>query len=178
MVLLATSLDNVLPTIVSRCQVVNFGLAPIEAIAEALTLRRGVAPDVALDAAFRSQGRFGRAFELAGEAAPAPVVPELPASGEVLAWSDALAARPEPEQKAALDELLTLMRDAALASSGAEQAPLRHAERARAIAPYADVTGWLHRARRVEEAREKLERHANARLVFDELARALVLDGN
>jgi DNA polymerase-3 subunit delta' len=178
LVLLATSLDAVLPTIVSRCQVVTFGLAPIASIAEALTLRRGVAPESALDAAFRSQGRFGRAFDLALATEPAVAVPELPHDGEVLAWSDALAARPEAEQKAALDELLTLMRDAALASTGAERAPLRHEAGARAIAPQADTAVWLKRARKVEEAREKLERHANARLVFDELARALAGDAN
>lgn len=176
LVLLATSLDTVLPTLVSRCQVLQFGLMPVEAIAEALTLRRGVEAETAMAIAFQSQGRLGRAFTLAEAGAAPAQAPVLPGPGDVLAWSDAMAARPEPEQKAALDELLTLLRDAALVASGAPEQPLRHAERARAIAPTGSVTTWLARARQVEAARERLERHANARLVFDDLARALAGD--
>jgi DNA polymerase-3 subunit delta' len=184
LVLLATSLETVLPTLISRCQVVPFGLMPVEAIAEALTLRRGVDPASAMAIAFQSQGRIGRAFSLAeqmgptesGAGAPPVEAPALPGARDALAWSDAMAAKPEPEQKAALDELLTLLRDTALVATGAEDQPLRHGERARALAPSESVRTWLDRARRVEEARERLERHANAKLVFDDLARALAGD--
>ncbi|HEY9724058.1 MAG TPA: hypothetical protein V6D47_18795, partial [Oscillatoriaceae cyanobacterium] len=59
LVLLARSLESVLPTIASRCQIVPFGLAPEGAILE--TLRRHVPlPDDALSViARRSQGRMG-----------------------------------------------------------------------------------------------------------------------
>jgi hypothetical protein len=88
-----------------------------------------------------------------------------------------MAARAEPEQKAALDELLTLLRDAALVASGAgPQTPLRYPAEAHALADTAPVAAWLDRAKQVEEARGRLERHGNARLVFDELARSLAGD--
>lgn len=176
MVLLASSLDQVLPTLVSRCQVVPFGLMPTEAIAEALRLRLGLDLEVALTTAFRAQGRIGRAFELAGAPlAPTPA-PTLPGPGEALSWSDSMAARPDAEQRATLDDLLALMRDVVIAATGAGNQPLRYAERAYALAETAHVDSWLARARKVEEARERLDRHANAKLVFDDLARALAGD--
>jgi DNA polymerase-3 subunit delta' len=177
MVLLASSLDAVLPTILSRCQVVPFGLMSVEAIAEAVRLRRGLSEDAAMAVAFESQGRLGRALSLADAEPATGAAPTLPRAGQALAWSDAMAAKAEPEQKAALDELLTLLRDAALVAAGAgSRQPLRYPAEAHALADTAPVTAWLDRAHQVEEARARLERHGNARLVFDALARSLAGD--
>jgi DNA polymerase-3 subunit delta' len=174
MVLLASSLDAVLPTILSRCQVVPFGLMAVPEIAEALRLRRSLGEEAAMAIAFQSQGRLGHAMTLADAEPVTGQPPELPRAGQALAWSDLMAAKAEPEQKAALDELLTLLRDAALVASGAGAGqPLRYPAQAHALADSAPVSAWLERAKQVEEARARLERHGNARLVFDYLARSL-----
>ena len=64
-ILTTPSTGNVLPTIVSRCQVVHFGLLPAEDIENALTTRFGVAPAQARFLAAYSEGRLGRAVSLA-----------------------------------------------------------------------------------------------------------------
>ena len=63
--LTAASTGGVMPTIVSRCQVVHFGLLPAEAVENALQTRFGVAPAQARFLAAYSEGRLGRAVFLA-----------------------------------------------------------------------------------------------------------------
>jgi DNA polymerase-3 subunit delta' len=55
----------VLPTILSRCQMVRFRQAPIEVIARAMEQRKGLPPVEAHIAAAYSQGAPGRAFRFA-----------------------------------------------------------------------------------------------------------------
>ena len=63
--LTAASTGGVMPTIVSRCQVVHFGLLPADDIEHALMTRFGVAPAQARFLAAYSEGRLGRAVSLA-----------------------------------------------------------------------------------------------------------------
>ena len=63
--LTAASLGGVMPTIVSRCQVVHFGLLPAQDIEAALQTRFAVAPAQARFLAAYSEGRLGRAVSLA-----------------------------------------------------------------------------------------------------------------
>ena len=62
--LTATSIGGVMPTIVSRCQVVHFGLLPAADIESALQTRFGVAPAQARFLSAYSEGRLGRAVSL------------------------------------------------------------------------------------------------------------------
>lgn len=98
-ILTASSLSAVLPTIVSRCQVVNFGLLPVSVIEEALQTRFGVAPALARFLAAYCEGRLGRAVALA--ASP----PLLEARERLLALACELAAAP-PIQSFKLGEEL------------------------------------------------------------------------
>jgi DNA polymerase-3 subunit delta' len=63
--LTATSIGGVMPTIVSRCQVVHFGLLPAAEIESALQTRFGVVPAQARFLSAYSEGRLGRAVSLA-----------------------------------------------------------------------------------------------------------------
>ena len=63
--LTAASTGGVMPTIVSRCQVVHFGLLPAGEIEDALHTRFGVAPAQARFLSAYSEGRLGRAVALA-----------------------------------------------------------------------------------------------------------------
>src|SRR3954453_13972910 len=63
----STHPDDISVTIRSRCRVVPLRQPPAEAVAEVLTRRDGIAPDVAAWAAAASQGHVGRAKRLAGD---------------------------------------------------------------------------------------------------------------
>ena len=63
--LTAASTGGVMPTIVSRCQVVHFGLLPVEMIENTLQTQYEVAPAQARFLAAYSEGRLGRAVALA-----------------------------------------------------------------------------------------------------------------
>ncbi|MDE2860246.1 MAG: DNA polymerase III subunit delta' [Chloroflexota bacterium] len=63
LLLLTTQADAILPTIRSRCQLVELGRLPVEAIAEELTRSRGVAQDEAESLARLSGGSIGWAME-------------------------------------------------------------------------------------------------------------------
>jgi DNA polymerase-3 subunit delta' len=66
-ILLTEKLHTVLPTIVSRCQIVRFGALPLEQIREALSGEFGIAAgEEEVDSALESaMGSLGRALELA-----------------------------------------------------------------------------------------------------------------
>src|SRR5690606_28283641 len=64
LILLATDLEGLLPTIRSRCQEVALRPFPIPALAAALEERAALPPDEALNLARLARGRFGLAMQL------------------------------------------------------------------------------------------------------------------
>ncbi|MCT9091772.1 DNA polymerase III subunit delta' [Streptomyces sp. ASQP_92] len=67
--LCAPSLEDVLPTIKSRCRHLTLRTPPVEAVADVLIRRDGVEPEVAYAAARATQGHIGRARRLATDSA-------------------------------------------------------------------------------------------------------------
>ncbi|MCJ0874040.1 DNA polymerase III subunit delta' [Streptomyces sp. AP-93] len=67
--LCAPSLEDVLPTIRSRCRHLSLRTPPVSAVAEVLVRRDGIEPDVAQAAARATQGHIGRARRLATDGA-------------------------------------------------------------------------------------------------------------
>ncbi|MEU6992990.1 DNA polymerase III subunit delta' [Streptomyces sp. NPDC046465] len=63
--LCAPSLEDVLPTIRSRCRHLTLRTPPVHAVADVLVRRDGIEPDVAAAAARATQGHIGRARRLA-----------------------------------------------------------------------------------------------------------------
>ncbi|WP_405600487.1 DNA polymerase III subunit delta' [Streptomyces sp. NBC_01410] len=63
--LCAPSIEDVLPTIRSRCRHLTLRTPPVEAVADVLIRRDGIEPDVAMSAARTTQGHIGRARRLA-----------------------------------------------------------------------------------------------------------------
>jgi hypothetical protein len=178
LILLARDLENVLPTLVSRCQVVPFGLTPPEAIEAHLKGKLALDATRARLIAHQAEGRLGKAITLATEPpVPAPPI-EFPAAPgmEAVAWADRLAGLPGAEQQAYLQAMLTWLRDAAwLAAGGSAARVVRTDDLARLQGAAAHPPErWVAMAEAVEAARDQLERHANARLVLDHLARVLV----
>ncbi|MFF0683875.1 DNA polymerase III subunit delta' [Streptomyces tendae] len=67
--LCAPSVEDVLPTIRSRCRHLNLRTPSVEAVADMLVRREGIEPDVATAAARATQGHIGRARRLATDKA-------------------------------------------------------------------------------------------------------------
>ncbi|MCX4692528.1 DNA polymerase III subunit delta' [Streptomyces sp. NBC_01408] len=67
--LCAPSLEDVLPTIRSRCRHLTLRTPPVEAVADVLVRRDGIEPAVAAAAARATQGHIGRARRLATDEA-------------------------------------------------------------------------------------------------------------
>ncbi|MET7618407.1 DNA polymerase III subunit delta' [Streptomyces sp. NPDC005408] len=63
--LCAPSIEDVLPTIRSRCRHLVLRTPPVAAVADVLVRRDGIEPDVAMSAARATQGHIGRARRLA-----------------------------------------------------------------------------------------------------------------
>ncbi|TPQ20910.1 DNA polymerase III subunit delta' [Streptomyces sporangiiformans] len=66
--LCAPSIEDVLPTIRSRCRLLTLRTPPVAAVADVLVRRDGIEPDVAAIAARATQGHIGRARRLATDA--------------------------------------------------------------------------------------------------------------
>ncbi|MFD8274371.1 DNA polymerase III subunit delta' [Streptomyces flaveolus] len=67
--LCAPSVEDVLPTIRSRCRHLNLRTPPVDAVADMLVRREGIEPEVAAAAARATQGHVDRARRLATDAA-------------------------------------------------------------------------------------------------------------
>ncbi|MEU6732413.1 DNA polymerase III subunit delta' [Streptomyces physcomitrii] len=63
--LCAPSIEDVLPTIRSRCRLLTLRTPPVEAVADVLVRRDGIEPEAAAAAARATQGHIGRARRLA-----------------------------------------------------------------------------------------------------------------
>jgi len=179
-VLLTTNLAGVLPTIVSRCQIVHFSPVPAEESAVILQQRAGLDPGRARLFASLSGGSVGQALEMAGN----PEVGErrdaalqlLLRLGEM---DDAdLLAQAETWEKdrdhieANLEMTTLWLRDALVLAQGAPERLVVNCDRtpdARRLAARYGGGGLLQMLEAVTAARGQLLRSANARLVLDVL---------
>jgi DNA polymerase-3 subunit delta' len=110
--LCAPSAQDMVPTIRSRCRVVNLVVPSSDAVAQVLVERDGIDPAQALAAARAAQGHIGRARRLATDPAAAnrrAEVLRVPGSvtslGPALAAAAALVRTAEEEAKAVTEEL-------------------------------------------------------------------------
>jgi DNA polymerase-3 subunit delta' len=110
--LCAPSAQDMVPTIRSRCRVVNLVVPPSSSVAQVLVERDGIDPARALSAARAAQGHIGRARRLATDPAAAKrrsEVLRVPSSvtslGPALSAAAALVRTAEEEAKAVTEEL-------------------------------------------------------------------------
>ncbi|MBI3760301.1 MAG: DNA polymerase III subunit delta' [Chloroflexi bacterium] len=179
--LTADSPDLLLPTIVSRCDVLNLRPTSIAKAKEALAQRRGVAGERAELLAHLSGGRLGWAVRMSEDEERLAQRNErldkllgliaAPRRAR-MAYAEALAKRPREEVYELLDLWLTWWRDVLLASSHAG-APFANADRIEIIRGLADRID-PERARAAIEAIRKtgeaIDRNANLRLALEVLA--------
>lgn len=172
LILTANSLEQVLPTLVSRCQPVSFGPVPGEAIARWLETERGVEPERARVLARTSDGRIGWAAGLA-ESGELPESPLLLAEGYAATLQEAerLASEDPDAQQVALESLIAQVRDIMVwLQTGRADWVARPEQAERAARRSSSIGYWLRVMSRLEVARRQLLGHANAKLLWTVLA--------
>lgn len=180
LLLTADTTESLLPTIVSRCQVMRLRPLTVETVAAALG-ERGADAETARLLAHLSGGRPGLAFRLLADPSALDFRRQrlddlrrlLSASRvEKFAYAERLTDRKRAEQERPRETLLLWLsywRDVLVAASGAS-APLVNVDRAEEIRALAARLG-LETARRLtgqtEKAVERLDMNVNARLLVE-----------
>jgi DNA polymerase-3 subunit delta' len=180
-ILLSTSTEALLPTLVSRAQLVRFTLVPADEIAKALLSRGGIPVERARFLAATARGRPGSAFEAAGAgdepfARRRAVLTTLAAvqRGDIVAGLDAAeaVAKQKEEIEGWLDIALLWLRDLAVWRVTQDSTLLANVdlrdEIAREAAP-ARVADLARAVGAVEEAKAALRRNINPRLILEAL---------
>jgi DNA polymerase-3 subunit delta' len=169
-VLLGSSVDVVLPTLVSRCQIVPFG--PVaRPVIEAELIRRGLDADRAAELAALADGRLGWALSESVQAPTDP--PRLIALSTVtdrLAEAERLAALDPESQQRAVESLLVQVRDIIIWAETRRGDLVRRADDAEAMRRDLPREYWLRVLSRLERHRRQLASHANAKLAWTVLA--------
>lgn len=179
LLLLTNNLAGVLPTIISRCQVVNFVPLSVDNIARVLQAR-GIDPDASRVLASLSGGGVGRAVALSQDTSLAErrdaslkALQELAHSDdfEVITVSEALE-----KQRENLDEWLewTLLwlRDALLTTQVGSDSLIVNRDRHQELVQMGRTLGdrkLVEMLSLVGETRQRLQRNANVRLALDVL---------
>ncbi len=172
LLLLAQSALDLLPTLVSRCQRITFGLVAPELIATWLTRTAGIDPVRARDSARRSGGRPGRALALASEPEP-PATRLLENDDLVQALEEAemLAELPLLTQLQVLDDLTDQLRDVRIwLQTGRRDGLGRPAVAEHLGERSASRAYWAEVMRRVDATRRHLAAAGAARLAWTSLA--------
>ena len=172
LILLATSTDRVLPTLVSRCQLVPFGPVAPQAIAEWLISHHDQDPMRAQHLARISDGRIGWAAEQAHskeDVEPAPLWGQTYAS--MLSTAEALAQEETDQQIVALEALIAQVRDIMVYLQTGRTDWIAEPPKAIAAARWvSSLSYWWRCIRRLEEARLQVLGHANGKLLWTVLA--------
>ncbi|MGQ0548167.1 MAG: DNA polymerase III subunit delta' [Armatimonadota bacterium] len=190
-ILIAESSVALLPTIVSRCQLIRCTFLRADDIERALIERWGIGADRARVLAVLADGRIGRALEWAKSEARMEardrlldLLPTLE-GGDVLVRLDAAEALwrktqskegDQPKEGALLPELLDMAvywyRDLLIWKQLADPAVITHRDRQAQIAELAPQFSEATLGARIEafeSAKESLKRNVNARLTLESL---------
>jgi DNA polymerase-3 subunit delta' len=170
LILITANPDALLPTVRSRCQRVQFGALPADAVADVLVTQHGWEPDTARTVAASADGSVGRALAL-GRSFGDPERSELTAALATLQGARYVRVaqmahdlnHPESETRVKLEGLLYRYRDEVLRLIGAE-------EQSHGDLPAGSVRVALQRVDAVREALAALQRgNANRQLLLESL---------
>ncbi|MBO9539820.1 AAA family ATPase [bacterium] len=172
LILVATSLDHVLPTLVSRCQPVFFGPVAPEAIAPWLETNHGVPTARAQHLARVSDGRIGWALAVSQSGdLPEPTMLAAETYAAALVEAEKLAGEDAETQQLALEALIAQVRDMMVYQQTRRHDWIARPEQAaRAAERHLPLGYWMRVIKRLEQARRELSAHANARLLWTVLA--------
>lgn len=171
LLLLAQSVSDVLPTIVSRCQRIAFNLVPQASVADWLVREHGAAPDAAATAARRSAGRIGYALALLSQEASSTRLLAVTDPLHALEEADRAANLPADQQLQLLEDLTLMVRDTMVLIQTGREEWVGQPDIARQL----QATGRTHQAWGrilvlLDDSRQRIGAGANAKLSWTVLA--------
>lgn len=171
LLILAQSVSDVLPTIVSRCQRIPFNLVPQEAIARWLCHVHGADAKAAAVAARRSAGRIGYALELLNREASSTRLLAVKDPLQALEEADRAASLAADDQLQLLEDLTLMVRDTIVLIQTGREDWVGQPDVARQL----QATGrtpqeWGRVLVLLDESRQRIGAGANARLAWTVLA--------
>ena len=187
LLLLAPEVGALLPTLVSRCQVLKLRPVPLSLVRSELEARHGVDPNDAEEIARLSGGRPGWAIEVAGRrelleeiSGKLGTIEGLVKGGpeERFGYAASLALAFGRDRETARQELATWLgwwRDILVLKEG-DQEHVTHLSRLEALQAVAGVLSSAEVVRALQAVRETmdlLDRNVNARLAIEEMMLAL-----
>ncbi|MCL2761298.1 MAG: DNA polymerase III subunit delta' [Desulfuromonadales bacterium] len=175
-ILVATNIENILPTIRSRCQTMLFGPVPAEDI-EHFLITEGISEETAHISAMQAGGSIGKALEIAGEETlnikKLLINSVFDLSTEDLTKIFSLSEEFDKDRgKAilAIDLLITLWRDMIITGNGSEA--VINQDMVKELSYEFTKRGNVKISEQIdilEETRNKIIRNANVRLAIDRL---------
>jgi len=180
MVLLAESTIALLPTVISRCQLLRFSLVPAAAIEQVLIDRYSLPRGRARFLAALADGRLGRAVTWATSGEPLQLRDSVLDLLERMAHADPLerldAAESLAKDRMIVSEVLEIalfwFRDLIVWQETADESMLINLDRKEAIAAHArDISPAVlsHWIQAVDEAKDALRRNVHPRLILETL---------
>ena len=179
LILTATNVEALLPTVVSRCQIVPFRLLPTTEIRAAL-VNRGIDADKARLLSHLAQGRVGWALAAAEDKSQLETRDEIMDSLSALnqggyttrfAWAEQLSRK--PDRVAGVLEVMTSWWHDILLLSAQSTTPITNIDRQKELSNWASrysVDAAKGALQAVRETSWKLDHNANLRLALEVLA--------
>jgi len=188
-ILIAESEDDILQTILSRCQVLHFNGLPEKAIANALVQRENMEPKAAARLAHQAQGNYNKALHLLHKTAD-----ELPfeewfvmwvraafrakgnaaAIHDLIAWSEQIAGIGREAQKQFLNFCIDMFRQAMLLNYQATELVFMEPTVAKFklenFAPFVNGTNINDIFKELSDALYHIERNGNPKIILTDLS--------
>jgi len=188
-ILIAENEEDIIQTILSRCQVLHFNALPEKVIAEALISRHQVDPRTASRLAHQSQGNFNKAVQLLQETGEDVVFEKwfvdwvraafrakgnAAAIQDLISWSEQIAGLGRETQKKFLSYCIDLFRQALLlnyqATSLVYMEPKIEKFKLENFAPFVNGNNISEIFKELSDAMYHIERNGNAKIILTDLS--------
>ncbi len=188
-ILIAESQDDILQTILSRCQVLNFGPVGEKAIIDALVSRENMEPRAAQKTAHQAQGNYNKALHLLHKTDDEGPFEEwfvmwvraafrakgnASAIQDLIAWSETIAGIGREAQKQFLNFCIDMFRQALLLNYNAKELvfmePTVEKFKLENFAPFVNGNNINEIFKELSDALYHIERNGNARIILTDLS--------
>lgn len=188
-ILIAESQDDILQTILSRCQILNFGPLGEKAIVDALVSRENMELKAAQKIAHQAQGNYNKALHLLHKTDDDQPFEEwfvmwvraafrakgnAAAIQDLIAWSEAIAGIGREAQKQFLNFCIDMFRQALLLNYNAKELvfmePTVEKFKLENFAPFVNGNNINEIFKELSDALYHIERNGNAKIILTDLS--------
>lgn len=188
-ILIAESVDDILQTIISRCQILQFGALSEKVIADALVTKENIESKAALKLAHQSQGNYNKALHLLYKdpdefpfeewfvqwvRAAFRAKGNAAAIQDLITWSEQIAGIGREAQKQFLNFCIDMFRQALLLNYNANDLvfmePIVEKFKLENFAPFVNGNNINDIFKELSEAIYHIERNGNAKIILTDLS--------